>query len=243
MPESVYLPPDDIVPDESSVLKAQKLPVDTTEDSVRQRFHWLYTSACAQFVRYARPRGLIAGITHESFSQVFNGEGLNETPNPLSDIFPKAEQIALFAVTLGQEVSIAITDLFNSNDFALGYMLDAVCSEAAERTADAIQNYYAHVLVRTKAYNYPPHIVRYSPGFCGWHISGQKKIFEYLLPQEIGITLNQNYLMQPLKSISGVLVVGKPEIHQFAAAYPFCATCTHRSCRERMRVGWASAHR
>ncbi|MHC4266624.1 MAG: vitamin B12 dependent-methionine synthase activation domain-containing protein, partial [Planctomycetota bacterium] len=79
-------------------------------------------------------------------------------------------------------------------------------------------------------------ILSYSPGYCGWDISGQKKLFEYLHPGKIGISLNNTYLMTPLKSVSGVLVAGKNEIHQFRPNYPFCKSCKTHSCLLRMKA-------
>jgi hypothetical protein len=78
--------------------------------------------------------------------------------------------------------------------------------------------------------------LRYSPGYCGWHISGQKRLFERLNPAEIGITLNSSFLMQPLKSISGVIVSAERKYHLIKSDYPFCAVCPHRSCRERINL-------
>ena len=66
-------------------------------------------------------------------------------------------------------------------------------------------------------------------------ISGQARIFQFLCPEEIGITLNASYLMQPIKSVSGVLVVGRREIHSFVPKYPFCDGCDTHQCLDRMR--------
>jgi hypothetical protein len=74
----------------------------------------------------------------------------------------------------------------------------------------------------------------YSPGYCGWHVSGQGRLFARLRPEEIGVTLNASFLMQPLKSISGVLVRGPGRIHRFAPDYPFCADCAGQPCRARI---------
>jgi hypothetical protein len=40
--------------------------------------------------------------------------------------------------------------------------------------------------------------------------------------------------MDPLKSISGVIVAGRAEIHEFDNDYDFCAECGTRTCRERI---------
>jgi hypothetical protein len=77
-------------------------------------------------------------------------------------------------------------------------------------------------------------VLPYSPGYCGWHISGQRALFRHLEPERIGITLNTSFLMQPLKSVSGVLVVGDPRIHEFDNDFDFCAECATLDCRARI---------
>jgi hypothetical protein len=76
--------------------------------------------------------------------------------------------------------------------------------------------------------------LRYSPGYCGWHVSGQRKLFDYLLPEEIGITLRESFLMQPLKSISGVVIAGRRQIFDFENTFDFCDDCSTWTCRERI---------
>ena len=77
-------------------------------------------------------------------------------------------------------------------------------------------------------------VLSYSPGYCGWHISGQKKLFAFLHPEEIGIRLLDSFLMHPLKSVSGVFVCGPEDIHRFENGFAFCGECRHQTCRERI---------
>jgi hypothetical protein len=82
--------------------------------------------------------------------------------------------------------------------------------------------------------------LRYSPGYCGWHISGQRKLFDFLKPETIGISLRESHLMEPLKSVSGVVIVGPAGIHAFQDEYPFCERCKTHGCRE--RIGSPATH-
>jgi hypothetical protein len=84
--------------------------------------------------------------------------------------------------------------------------------------------------------------LRYSPGYCGWHVSGQKRLFRSLEPERIGITLTDSCLMQPLKSVSGVIVAGPKEVHRFSPNYSFCRHCETHSCRERLRALFGRQH-
>ncbi|MCK5274191.1 MAG: hypothetical protein KAR37_06065, partial [Alphaproteobacteria bacterium] len=72
------------------------------------------------------------------------------------------------------------------------------------------------------------------PGYCGWHVTGQRRLFDRLGADRIGVTLNSSCLMQPLKSVSGVLVIGPPSIHEFDNDFDFCALCSTYQCRSRI---------
>jgi hypothetical protein len=78
--------------------------------------------------------------------------------------------------------------------------------------------------------------MRYSPGYCGWHISGQKMLFQFLRPEEIGISLLESFLMKPLKSVTGVLIAGKKTVHVFKPEFPFCSECKDHSCQQRIKA-------
>jgi hypothetical protein len=45
--------------------------------------------------------------------------------------------------------------------------------------------------------------------------------------------------MEPLKSVSGVIVAGQKDIHNFPISYQFCSDCDTRSCRHRLRALFA----
>jgi hypothetical protein len=182
----------------------------------------------------SEPVGVLADITIEEFAPVYEGEGLNEPAAPLADVFPRADDLALFAVTVGPHVSDEIASLFDSGEFALGYLLDAAASGAADAAAEYVEGHYGRRLAAAGRLGPGAAVLRYSPGYCGWDISGQKKLFEYLKPEEIGITLRDSFLMEPLKSVSGVIVSGPAEIHAFELIYPFCRDCVTKSCRGRI---------
>ena len=130
-----------------------------------------------------------------------------------------------------------IGELFQAGEYPLGAVLDATASEGAERAADVVQERWAVVLAGGSggATGRGPRLLRYSPGYCGWNVSGQRALFRALLPEQIGIALNASCLMTPLKSVSGVIIGGPAEIHSFANDYPFCMRCREWTCRERLR--------
>jgi hypothetical protein len=136
---------------------------------------------------------------------------------------------------VGQSVTGEIKELFDAHEFALGSMLDSAASAGTDKAADFVQSHYFNFLLEQGQISPDKSVMRFSPGYCGWHMSGQKKLFEFLHPEDIGIRLLDSFLMQPLKSISGVMVAGGRETFDFEDSFGFCSQCSSHTCRERMK--------
>ena len=218
----------DIQPEREVVFKEFGIP---KIDLVSEKIHRLYLDAIKIFRETSKPIVIYSEISEEKFQNIFKGEGNNSAETPVKQIFSKADNLILFALTMGKEVSEKIDILFKENDFALGSMLDNIASLTAD---NAVRKMEKFATKNTKNHQENILTLAYSPGYCGWHISGQKKLFEYLHPEKIGITLNDSFLMIPLKSVSGVLISGKREIHKFKNDFSFCSLCRTKSCLARM---------
>jgi len=232
MREIIEFSPDEIKPDPAAVFRAQGIPA---EADIREKVHEQLNQALDLFGEMADPVGIITDISIDDFAAVYPGDGRNIEPAPVQEIFPRADYLALFAATVGGELSSEIARLFDEGEFALGALLDTAASEGVETCGHGLVRHYARYL-RTfdNLSTLEKAIQRYSPGYCGWDMSGQKALFEYLEPEEIGIELNQSFLMIPLKSISGVMIAGDREIHEFRPTYSFCAQCQDKGCLKRM---------
>ncbi len=168
-------------------------------------------------------------VSIPDFEKIYPGEGRNDEDTPLEHVMQDASSMALFAVTLGNEVSQRITDLFDGGELAEAYILDQIASFAADHLAQVAGDTF-----RTEDGREDLHVLPYSPGYCGWHVSGQRALFARLEPRAIGIFLNDSCLMQPLKSVSGVLVLAQVEAHTFSPSFPCCVACTTLACQERI---------
>jgi hypothetical protein len=223
--------PGEVVPGRDAVLANQGIPPGT---AVSAEIDDLASAALELLATVAEPAGLLDDITAEEFRRTYEGDGRNEPETPAADACARADYLALFAVTLGPAVGLEIDRRFRSSDLALASMLDAAASAAADELAAATERRYArHLAGRVDAVA-TTGVLRYSPGYCGWHISGQRRVFARLRPERIGLTLRESFLMEPLKSVSGVLIAGPIEIHDASASYPFCERCTDRGCRQRV---------
>jgi hypothetical protein len=233
MTRILKLNPETVVPPRAPVLAHQGI---TAGRSVSDAVEATWREACALYPELAKPVGVLREITREEFARVYRGEGRNDERTPVAEISARADRLALFAVTLGEGICQEISARFESHDLAVGCMLDSVASIAADDLAEHVGRQYREGLDSAGQVDAYARALCYSPGYCGWHISGQLKLFGYLRPQEIGITLRQSFLMDPLKSVSGVVLVGPREIHEFDMDYTFCAQCTTRSCRARINA-------
>lgn len=210
-----------ILPSENEVLISQgaknmeEIPAIISDD----------LSVAMSLLKYnSYPIAIIKECSKQEFDRIYIGEGYNAEDSILPDIVNNAEKLHLFAATIGTDVTNEITKHFDRNEFPLGSFLDSGASLATDAIAEVLE-----LKIQYKT------TLSYSPGYCGWHVSGQKKLFQFLEPDEIGITLNDSYLMTPLKSVSGVLVSGPSDIHIFNNNFSFCSDCKTYSCKSRMK--------
>ncbi len=231
MKEILTIAAADLVPSEENILAAQGV---LPNGNLRAEIIAGAKASREMFVELADPKAVMAEIGAKEFDPIYRGIGRNSQPALLDFIVPRASHLALVAATVGQAVSRQISALFESGDYVLGAMLDAAASGGADRASQILEQLFYDRLVAAKEIEPIDEVYCYSPGYCGWHISAQRQLFAYLQPDVIGLTLRDSFLMEPLKSISGVLIAGPAEIHQFDDTFPFCSECKTRSCRARM---------
>ncbi len=231
MNQEITFPIHAILPRQDEVYQSQGI-FDISR--VHERVHDIYIHAMELFRQKAHPVGLLSELSIEEFQPVFDGEGNNAEQNPLRYIYPRSDHLALYALTLGPKIGDTIGELFGSKEFALATILDSVASLAADKAVENLETIYQNQLLKSGRITRDQVVLGYSPGYCGWDISGQKKLFEHLRPEQIDVSLNESCLMNPLKSITGVLIAGNVEIHFFENDFPFCPDCETHSCRLRM---------
>jgi len=223
----------DVVPDGAAVLAAMDVPGDA---KARPHLDELVDSALRAFERTATPVAIVADVSREAFAEIYAGAPSNAARSVVADVFPRAEALSLFVVTLGSATSQAIARGFAERDFAAAAALDAVASEAADRAGEVVER---HVEKRLRAEGRllgDGEALRYSPGYCGWDVGGQAALFGRLEPERIGVRLTDGGFMKPEKSVSGVILAGPRSIHRITPAYPFCASCVTHGCRVRLRA-------
>ena len=149
----------------------------------------------------------------------------------LSDHLRGCREAFLFAFTLGPEVD-ALIKRYQLVEVPLVPVLQACAAAYTEEQADAAQE-PMEAWARERGLYLRP---RYSPGYGDFSLENQRFIFQALeVPKRTGITLTENCLMLPLKSITAVVGVSlDPSLCHVGK----CMTCLAAECP--FRKGGAS---
>ena len=139
----------------------------------------------------------------------------------------EAEEAALFICTAGPVIGEKSRNSMKSGDLLRGYVYDVIGSEVVEAAADMMQE----ELRRRMAARGKEITNRFSPGYCGWDVAEQHKLFSFFKDNFCGITLTESALMNPVKSVSGIIGIGKNVRY---TSYQ-CHLCDDKNCIYRNR--------
>lgn len=136
-----------------------------------------------------------------------------------------AATVAFFICTIGHQIEEWSKSKLTNGDLVSSFIIDQIGSELVERLADWMESQLDTIIAPLgwKRTN------RYSPGYCGWSVSEQKKLFSFFPPHPCGVTLTNSSLMIPIKSISGIIGIGP---HAVLKDYE-CSLCELENCYQR----------
>jgi hypothetical protein len=134
----------------------------------------------------------------------------------------RSDSAALFVCTAGEEIGARSKKSMKEGDLLRGYIYDVIGSEAVEAAADLMQDHLERE-VKTLGKGITN---RFSPGYCGWLVVEQHKLFHLMPDNYCGIKLNPSALMYPMKSISGIIGIGG----KVKRAPYTCSFCDLKDC-------------
>jgi len=143
-----------------------------------------------------------------------------------------SEQIAVFVCTAGEGISEWSKRVLSADPLN-GLIADILGSVVVEAAMEAIHQKLSDEATQAGLKN----TNRYSPGYCGWHVSEQHKLFS-LLPKDIcDIRLTDTSLMLPIKSVSGFIGIG-PNVRFNPYTCDLCEAthCVYRFKKSRNRM-------
>lgn len=136
-----------------------------------------------------------------------------------------SEAYALFICTAGTEYEAWQQQLKERGDMVRVFIADALGSVIAEKCADVMEEHLQQSIDKLQWH----HTNRFSPGYCGWHVSEQQLLFPLFQGHTCGVRLTDSSLMLPIKSVSGLMGIGK-EVRRFDYT---CGLCDFKQCFKR----------
>lgn len=189
---------------------AQFPPSDRWEGAVH--------AACAEARGMVRPRARWRPLTEPEADELFSSE------TPVAGLARRGPCWA-FVATVGGELERRVREHFAAGRYLEGVLLDAAGSTAVESLADLVQGVAAD----------GADAVRFSPGYCSWAMESQRRLLGLLAPEDLGVRLLPSLLMEPLKSVSGIVVAG--DRAKLRVPAETCRACEARGCSRRSPEG------
>lgn len=136
-----------------------------------------------------------------------------------------SEAYTLFICTSGIEFEAYQQRLKDKGDMVHVFIADALGSVIAEKCADQMELHLQESIDKLGWH----HTNRFSPGYCGWHVSQQQLLFPLFEGHTSGVRLTDSSLMLPIKSVSGIIGLGK-EVRRLEYT---CGLCNFEKCYKR----------
>lgn len=135
-----------------------------------------------------------------------------------------AEYVIMAVVTIKGGIESASSRLFNDGKYMNGMIYDAIGNAALDKLCE---KFYRDVADYASKEGYAVTEMMF-PGDDKWDIASQKIIFKHLDASKIGVTLDENNVMRPVKSLSFILGIGKDI--KSSSSHNDCSKCDFSQC-------------
>ncbi len=226
-------------------LKELKLDTDIiagymgySDGSVPEPIPQMITDVLSEAPEYAEVKAgyvLRDDIEHDKKEKVIRiGDQVFSLGRFISSRMRKAVKVAIAVTTAGQKFSDWSKGLMAEGDMMKGYIVDVTGSEVVDRAMEKLldiilSEFEGSGMKVTDAYN---------PGYCDWPVGEQQKLFSFLPEHFCGVTLSESSLMQPVKSLSGLIGIA-PDVKRTGYMCYNCPdmTCIYRNKRLKVKTG------
>lgn len=156
-------------------------------------------------------------------------EGPEFKSSKLSNTLKNCKEVVCYIATLGDAIDEEIKRLMDKKHLAEAYILDAMASVAADNMVITF-----HQRMKGEYKNQSRQVTLcFSPGYCDWPITDQKKLFSMFDSNELNVDLTDSCFMQPRKSISGVFGITPKNSSSKKHHYNPCLECKRKDCSAR----------
>lgn len=143
----------------------------------------------------------------------------------VTDLLKNSEYLLFAVVTIGSKIEKIMKERFNQDKYLEAIVLDAV-GTVAVKTVGQWLNHFIEQKGLEEGFTFTRY---FEPGSGDWDIQEQKRVFQILSPERIGIRLNTSYMMTPAKSLSWVRGMGHHLINTYRDAFS-CEYCLLEHC-------------
>ena len=141
-----------------------------------------------------------------------------------------SQEYALFICTSGKGISHRSQELLTGENPVLGYVFDVLGSMIVETATNQLQK-EIKLIANGKGLAITN---RYSPGYCNWSVADQHKLFSFFPENCCGISLTDSALMHPIKSVSGIIGLGKDvKFREYTCDLCSQFECFHRNHQQK----------
>lgn len=214
--------------DRSEVLRYLGYPAGV---SPNDRIESLLDRWIAEALPRAAPRAIYVVLPVEQKDRkrlkVRNNSGVTEFYGAIGEFLGSSIGVAVFIATAGPDVERLASKMLRKKDELAAMVISAVGAERAEAAEVAVIDQLREEVRPTGLAPTMP----YSPGYCGMALTEQTKLFALFGSKNVGVTLTSECMMQPVKSVSGLIGLGPAEdIEAFGSP---CDRCELPNCNMR----------
>jgi hypothetical protein len=140
-------------------------------------------------------------ISKNSGEEITLAQNLTFSSKKLSALLKDCPEAVLMGATAGATIMDAIQEKTRQDDLAAAVVYDATASEMVDAALDWIMD-YVNQQVRREGKKLLPR--RFSAGYADFKLENQKKIYEKLQMDKIGVTINSGFILLPEKSVTAI---------------------------------------
>ena len=201
---------------------AQKLSLNESDFETNMFLNTLFDSVYDEISKICKPSFCYKkySIGYPTDSDIVIGGVSFSTGKIISKLARGGDWAYVFIATSSSEFENYLRSL--KGDSVKEFFADAIGSEIPEAVISFLKNTIKESF---------PEIefdisLSFSPGYCGWNINEQSKLFSLMPANPCRVVLNESSLMTPIKSVSGFMAAGN---FDFPQEY-LCKKCKNREC-------------
>ena len=191
----------------------------------------LIKEACLEAQLLAKAQGNYEIYPYDSKQAIImSAQPLTLTGAVIKKHLTGATQIAVMAVTIGNQLEQAITSKFAQGEYSAAVLIDAAATAAVEMVANQVNNIIDHQAAKLGYFT----TKRFSPGYGNWPITAQAAVTNLAGGHLIGITVTETSMLQPRKSVTAVIgLVASQDQRLTNQNAVDCIACGQKNCPSR----------